>query len=236
MSPEEQEILAIDGANFTLDIVDTIIAAISTEVRHGNFAGALLLMTFIALYQLSIKPQSCPRIILFFCCLTVFLSFTVFLISNATFLVDIADVAGKITDSAADSQDLIWAYMDIFPQSILLLISDGIVVWRAWVLLPEGILWKILPTILTIANIGLNIADCTVDVVQIQTILDGLTPELDWIVFAASIAINILATLFIMWKWWYIFTPRLYGQGYITMNANAQGSLTKLEESLLQYQ
>ncbi|KIK58742.1 hypothetical protein GYMLUDRAFT_245830 [Collybiopsis luxurians FD-317 M1] len=90
---------------------------------------------------------------------------------------------------------------EVVPSSTMLLIGDTVVVWRAWVLLPEGKFWKILLAVLMMANIGLNIADCVVNEIASVQILQGFAPILDWISITASFILNAFSTLFIMWKW-----------------------------------
>ncbi|KIK58758.1 hypothetical protein GYMLUDRAFT_262333 [Collybiopsis luxurians FD-317 M1] len=131
------------------------------------------------------------------------LALTVNLIANTTgALLEASNIAGKDSDQAVTTQLLIINNLINFTQNIALAIGDMAVIWRAWVLLPNSRLWKILLTILMIANMGLLITGCVEDDIDTQEVLQGGSASFDWISLIVSCVINMLVTLFILWKWW----------------------------------
>jgi len=102
---------------------------------------------------------------------------------------------------ASNQKTLVWEYMPGWPTTINLLLSDCIVVWRAWILFQDDKLWKLLLAVLMFANIAINIADCIWDNIEV-TIEVSSSTILDWLSGLISLAVNIIATLLIAWKAW----------------------------------
>ncbi|KAF9064676.1 hypothetical protein BDP27DRAFT_1367025 [Rhodocollybia butyracea] len=82
---------------------------------------------------------------------------------------------------AADKKTMIWHYMSDWPGTITLLLSDGIVVWRACSLFQQDRFWRLILVMLMIANI--------VPPVSIQGSYSGLAFE------CASLVVNMVATI-----------------------------------------
>ncbi|KAE9405888.1 hypothetical protein BT96DRAFT_934626 [Gymnopus androsaceus JB14] len=91
---------------------------------------------------------------------------------------------------ASNQKTLVWEYMPGWPTTINLLLSDCIVVWRAWILFQDDKLWKLLLAVLMFANIAINIADCIWDNIEV-TIEVSSSTILDWLSGLISLAVNI---------------------------------------------
>ena len=104
----------------------------------------------------SIRLRKVSRHALASCCIAMLVLFTVtFLYDSAVNLLIISKLAEKNAENVADAQILIWQYLNPVSYVLQLLIGDTVVVWRAWVLLPDGKFWKILLAVLMMANIGM---------------------------------------------------------------------------------
>ncbi|KIK58759.1 hypothetical protein GYMLUDRAFT_245846 [Collybiopsis luxurians FD-317 M1] len=194
MTTELQEELFNAGVNGTIDVINII-------VTSWGF-GALVLMTFIALRILSKKSRRRSRDALIICCIMMLLCLTAsFLYFSVFILLGLSPAIGKITDEAAIVQEANWNRLSDVAQTLPVLIGDSIVVWRAWVFLPERSIWKVFLTVAMMANIGLNIADMAEDNIEGQKSLQGVLLPLDWISVIASLTINLFVTIFIAWKW-----------------------------------
>ncbi|KIK54385.1 hypothetical protein GYMLUDRAFT_249534 [Collybiopsis luxurians FD-317 M1] len=196
MTPGDRRKLFALGGNTTFDSIDLIISAVGW--------GAQVLMTYVALYYLNMKPWTSARKFLFIICTIMLLDSTVtFSTVAVSSLLEASSFSGKYTNQAVTEQFLILNWLSNAAQNIALAIGDSVVVWRAWVLLPDGRLWKAVLTILMIANVGLLTADCVVDDTKpLLKLILGFTPSLDWASLLASFIINLFVTLFIVWKWW----------------------------------
>ncbi|KIK69318.1 hypothetical protein GYMLUDRAFT_35396 [Collybiopsis luxurians FD-317 M1] len=195
MTPEEQEQLAISG-------IDTFYNSLNIIVGSVGY-GALVLMTYIALHSLGIKAQKHSRNALIACCIAVLFLFTIiWLYTSAIALLVVARAVGSIANNPGLNEEVIWEYMNIVAQAFIVIIGDSIVVWRVWVLLPDSRIWKVLLTVLQLANIGCVISDCIVDIISTQQELNGFDTKLDWVADATTFFVNILGTIFIMCRWW----------------------------------
>ncbi|KIK58760.1 hypothetical protein GYMLUDRAFT_245847 [Collybiopsis luxurians FD-317 M1] len=194
MTTELQEELFNAGVDWTIDVMNLII------ISWGF--GALVLMTFIALQILSKKSRRRSRDALIICCIMMLLCLTAsFLYFSVAILLDLSKVIGKITDEAAIVQETNWDCLNEVAGTLAILIGDSIVVWRAWVFLPERSNLKVILTVAMMANIGLNIADIVESITEGLNISQGVILPLDWISAIASFTINLFVTIFIAWKW-----------------------------------
>ncbi|KIK57912.1 hypothetical protein GYMLUDRAFT_737071 [Collybiopsis luxurians FD-317 M1] len=82
------------------------------------------------------------------------------------------------------------------------LLSDFIVVWRAWILFQHNVLLRYILAFLMTANVGINIVDCILIDVQINTENVGGSIVLDWVSDLLSLVVNMCATSLIAWKAW----------------------------------
>ncbi|KIK58740.1 hypothetical protein GYMLUDRAFT_45058 [Collybiopsis luxurians FD-317 M1] len=194
MTPEDQANLATLASSSIINIIDVVIISVGY--------GALILMTYIALRTLSMKPYK-PSKKVFICCWAMLIIFTVVMIYIASFTFDIiSGPAQKLGANAANNQIIFWSYMGPIVQAIPIVIGDGVVVWRAWVLLPEGRYWKMLVTTIMAANICVNVVYCVADDIFTLGQIEGFGTSWDWIALLVSLTVNVSMTLFIMWKWW----------------------------------
>ncbi|KIK58746.1 hypothetical protein GYMLUDRAFT_245834 [Collybiopsis luxurians FD-317 M1] len=118
-------------------------------------------------------------------------------------LMSIWETIQKITFDDFITQFVIWQDIEFMALKIPVIVGDGIVAWRAWVLLFEGKFGRILLATLMIVNTGLNIADYVLEVSKsLQLAEDGFNLVLDWVASIASLIINAFVTFFILWKFW----------------------------------
>jgi len=97
-----------------------------------------------------------------------------------------------------------------WPGTICLMISDGIVVWRACVIWPDSKIIKYMLTTLMLGNIAINLADCIFDNLTVNFF--GNLISLDVSVVFISLGVNFAATFLIGLKVWHhhCFTKELY--------------------------
>ncbi|KAF9066693.1 hypothetical protein BDP27DRAFT_1330150 [Rhodocollybia butyracea] len=184
--------------------------------------GAFLLGTCIAIKPL-ISSYSKPKLGLLVCLILVFICFT-WSIMNIT----ASNYGEHITVLASCSpsgcaldkwQSHILATLYIFqsiPGTLNLLLSDLIVVWRAWILFPRNWVVKAALAVLLASNMGnwvINTLDCIADILStgiIPVTLEHNTfpfvinqfgmavnrlVDLDWISIVQSLAVNVVATV-----------------------------------------
>ncbi|KAF5355413.1 hypothetical protein D9757_013153 [Collybiopsis confluens] len=193
---ETQELHAL-GGNTILNVITTIV------VSTGY--GTMVLMMFIAMHYLSKKQWTIPVIALTACCIVMFVLFTMF---YTYFLAVVLLIVAANTDESPQQvasyvrteQDL--AYIAPYTPALPFFVGDVIVVWRAWVLLPTGRFYKILLSVLMLANSGIIIADIVFDYMEISSEVAGFSNIMDWIMCIGSLLINLFATLLIGWKLW----------------------------------
>ncbi|KIK53989.1 hypothetical protein GYMLUDRAFT_249888 [Collybiopsis luxurians FD-317 M1] len=156
MTPEDQEILADFGS---LTFYNTI-TQIVTLVGYGLF----VLATLIAAQIITTKSWTRSRITLFACLITIYVGFTwellcgvvVDLVSTKYTLVEVIAGPGgfQVEVERSDARALPSQYMQSWAGTITLLLSDGLVVWRAWTLFQDSRLPKFALAFLMIANVG----------------------------------------------------------------------------------
>ncbi|KAF9065391.1 hypothetical protein BDP27DRAFT_1424845 [Rhodocollybia butyracea] len=104
--------------------------------------------------------------------------------------------------------ELPYDYMQPWPPTIILMISDFVVTWRAWILFSHHKSWRWLLFLIMLANTAINLVDCILNVYNLSSSdingpnLFGTTTTLDWISVILSLAVNALATILIIWKAW----------------------------------
>ncbi|KIK60855.1 hypothetical protein GYMLUDRAFT_244013 [Collybiopsis luxurians FD-317 M1] len=124
----------------------------------------------------------------------------------------------------ADKKLLPLDYMLTWNITTSALLSDFIVVWRAWVLFQQERFWKMGLLLLMIVNIGINIADCILNTIEINMVQSGSIPILDWLSLIVSLIVNMFATGLIAWKAW---------NHYHIMRAAAVHRRTRVQKILL---
>ncbi|KAF9063457.1 hypothetical protein BDP27DRAFT_236732 [Rhodocollybia butyracea] len=109
------------------------------------------------------------------------------------------------------------------PITITLLVSDMIVVWRAWILLSRNCFWKNTLVSLAIINTVVNIIDCIANPIFNIMATNGFEPDttsgnliinysgiLDLVSILTSLLVNAVATILIGWKAWYAYICCFY--------------------------
>ncbi|KAF5371924.1 hypothetical protein D9757_011502 [Collybiopsis confluens] len=196
---EQQELLSI-GVNTTMNMINTII----TSTGYG----VMVLMMFVAMHYLSKKQRTIPVIALATCSIVMFLLFTIQYIYYSGFIVLAIAAATDESPQQAASYARTAQYLSDMAFSgsqpgLMFLVGDMIVVWRAWVLLPTGRFYRVILSVLMLANAGIIIADTVLDYIQIQLgTLQGLGYDTDWLMCVSTLLINLFATLLIVWKLW----------------------------------
>ncbi|KIK69447.1 hypothetical protein GYMLUDRAFT_35508 [Collybiopsis luxurians FD-317 M1] len=177
---------------------------------------------------------------LLICLITTFLALTWSTLVNVTFpllqdwfvIVEIKpDIQGELEMQAQREikKSLALNFMLDWNLTVSSLLSDSIVVWRAWALFQQERPWKIALAILMIINIGINISDCILDVISVGAIVSNSSTILDWISLVVSLVVNIFATGLIAWKAWNYH--RAMKEASVHKRTRAQNILLLLIES-----
>ncbi|KAF9063450.1 hypothetical protein BDP27DRAFT_1335124 [Rhodocollybia butyracea] len=192
--------------------------------------GIFLLGTCIAVRPmiLSLGRQK-PKIWLFVGLILVFISFT-WNIANTALMGILAGINRTCGFQPSDQADQcpgaeLWngpsmAILEGIPVAITLLVSDMIVVWRAWILLSHNRFWQSVLVLLTVINIIINVVDCIADAFFLifsegynpnsppakldlmQNLIENHSGVLDLISVLTSLLVNAVATSLIGWKAW----------------------------------
>ncbi|KIK51548.1 hypothetical protein GYMLUDRAFT_265786 [Collybiopsis luxurians FD-317 M1] len=201
MTSEEQQTIA----SFAYGAYQDVIYLIVVFTGYGVFALGMVM----ALHALAAKSWTTSQIALTACLITISISFTLeALYYGILDLISIQYTLTKVIGSgqegfeagveAAVNKILPLQYVPAWPATINVLLSDLIVVWRAWILCRNRSRKAILVALMII-NICINIADCIWDDVEPQvgefnfSILDSLSGVL-------TILVNILTTFLIGWE------------------------------------
>ncbi|KAJ3973015.1 hypothetical protein EV361DRAFT_867253 [Lentinula raphanica] len=97
-------------------------------------------------------------------------------------------------------QAMAWQFMPWWAATINILLSDGIVVWRAWILLQHDNIRRLALGCLMVANTAVNIADCIWENVNLEVEIATNTSTLDWVSNMLSLLVNFCATSLIALK------------------------------------
>jgi hypothetical protein len=127
--------------------------------------------------------------------------------SNPT---DLSDSIVKANDSPK-----FWESYAYWGPTFNLLISDGLVLWRAWVILDvrqkrRRRLLGYTIVLLMLGNIGVNIATAIIDNTTHSVHISAGAVPLDWISLVVSLLINAFATFLIGLKTWQIYQEDLH--------------------------
>ncbi|KAF9063521.1 hypothetical protein BDP27DRAFT_1426774 [Rhodocollybia butyracea] len=184
--------------------------------------------TCIAIWPMILSPEK-PKIWLLVGLISVFISFT-WNIANTALIGRLSGInlECKITSCSNVDDVGFWVgplqgMFEGIPVTILLLVSDIIVVWRVWILLSPNRFWRIILALLTVINIILNILDCAADAFfylfmesaqaeasfnpsslsGIPALILNYSGILDLVSISTSLLVNAVATILIGWKAWY---------------------------------
>ncbi|KAJ3762953.1 hypothetical protein EV360DRAFT_78817 [Lentinula raphanica] len=118
-------------------------------------------------------------------------------------------VAQTQAQSSFNGYIAIQQYMSSWPASINVLLSDCIVVWRAWILFQEEKFRRLVLVVLMVANLGVNISDCIWSTISAKQQLQGedaaagslrVGNTLNWLSITLSLVVNVYATVIIALK------------------------------------
>ncbi|KAF9046994.1 hypothetical protein BDP27DRAFT_1346282 [Rhodocollybia butyracea] len=192
MTQEERELISSLGTTCYLNITNLLI--------FGFFYGVAMLGILIAIWLLKIKNWREPKAIQLLCCMIiVFISTGRMVVFSLNTLMQIKlGIVEEISDVLAP--DIVIAGdIDIFCTTMIVMVGDFVICWRAWVLLPQDKFWRFGLVIIMVGNIGVNIAN-----IVLGTLVNTSTKEslLDWISIAFSLLSNTVATGLVAWKAW----------------------------------
>ncbi|KAF5376311.1 hypothetical protein D9615_008468 [Tricholomella constricta] len=204
MSPDERALLQRVGVVMLRDF------AILT-VMVLNFGAFIILFSFSAFALLQRGLASRATQAMLGTTLIAFLVSSVMTISY--FIAYVISAKGALVESAGILDKLMFArvnerlflYSDIIAVTSMLIpiLSDGVVIWRAWVLYPDKQWIMLVPCALLVGTIGATVANLVLLFKGSQNPL--LVPVSD-IVFTASLALslgtNVAATGLIIYKLW----------------------------------
>ncbi|KAF9058622.1 hypothetical protein BDP27DRAFT_1432489 [Rhodocollybia butyracea] len=190
--------------------------------------GMFVLGTCIAIWPMILSPEK-PKIWLLVGLISVFISFT-WNIANTALIGRLSGISLECTITSCSNVDDVGFWVgplqgmfEGIPVTILLLVSDIIVVWRVWILLSRNRFWRIILALLTVINIILNILDCAADAFfylfmesaqaeasfnpnnlsGIPALILNYSGVLDLVSISTSLLVNAVATILIGWKAWY---------------------------------
>ncbi|KAF9064671.1 hypothetical protein BDP27DRAFT_1425599 [Rhodocollybia butyracea] len=197
MGPEEQQLISAEA--------EALLFAIAPLMVILTGYGTILLGFVIAIRSLTITESlGRPQTVLLVCLVTIVLCFTWTVFDNGggllmtDWLIFMETLQQGIVAhvQAADKKIMIWQYLSDWPATILasltyithgsssyvwyptqLLLSDGIVVWRA---------------------VSINVADCIWSDLQFQY----KAAILDWLSTILSLVVNMVATMLFAYKAW----------------------------------
>ncbi|KAJ3828132.1 hypothetical protein F5880DRAFT_1532606, partial [Lentinula raphanica] len=128
-----------------------------------------------------------------------------------TLLEGLEESVAQAQESSFNNDDYIaiQQYMSSWPASINVLLSDCIVVWRAWILFQEEKFRRLVLVGLMVANLGVNISDCIWSTISAKQQLQGedaaagslrVGNTLNWLSITLSLVVNVYATVIIALK------------------------------------
>ncbi|KAF9058489.1 hypothetical protein BDP27DRAFT_1372524 [Rhodocollybia butyracea] len=195
--------------------------------------GMFVLATCIAVWPMMISSAEKPKIWLLVGLILVFISFTWTIIvtammgglSTVNIGCNMEDAAAGLISPCVNAFDIKLRFMpwmddtEAIPVTImvreLLLVSDTIVVWRAWILLFHNRFWRNTLVLLEIINTIGNILDCIEYPIYNTMALNGFKIDSTWgilimdysgvldlVSFLTSLLVNVAATVLIGWKAW----------------------------------
>ncbi|KIK51271.1 hypothetical protein GYMLUDRAFT_50682 [Collybiopsis luxurians FD-317 M1] len=210
-------------------------STISCIVQFTGY-GLVILGIFFAISSRQSISEERPKRILFVYLTVVYICSTWSVIYYGGFTLTRARytfarvVKGGIAEQVqiSNQKGMIWDTISPWPATINLLLSDLIVTWRAWVLFQEIKLLKLLLAFLMVANIGINLADCIWEELEINIAFLN-SAILDWLSLGISLFVNLFSTSLITWRAWDHY--RIMARASIHRRSPVQNVLLLLIES-----
>jgi len=185
-----------------VELAEACFGDMAALIAAGIGYGASFLGILIAMWLLNVKSWKRPSAVLLLCCMVLF----VFSMWNIVYsgIFSLVQVHVGLVGGASQPPPIvaIISHVQSFVGIFAIFISDAMVCWRAWVLLYNDRFWKFTLALFMLGNIVINIVDAIFDIVLFDIEVDGTTVVLDWLAFAATLAVNLLATSLIGWKVW----------------------------------
>ncbi|KAF5392360.1 hypothetical protein D9757_001589 [Collybiopsis confluens] len=202
MDPQDQEFVAAFGRVLISNASEAIIAFFSY--------GVFLLEICITVYFLMNRSKGKRNYLMIICTAMIFCSYTWetcvglggFLTQPKYTLIQEMNGNLEAQNERAYEKTLPWAYMESWVTTLITLLGDFIVAWRAYILLEHARIWRTILCILVLANIALNIVDSVIDDLEVTRVFAGDFSVLDWLSTVLSLSVNLLATSMIAWKAW----------------------------------
>ncbi|KAF9050914.1 hypothetical protein BDP27DRAFT_1434003 [Rhodocollybia butyracea] len=202
MTPEESQLVSAFGEEGVFNMFTLIF----TFTGYGAF----ILGFILALQFLIIGSWGRPQTFLLVCLITAFICFSWDVFDNGAVFLEVDRYALVRTSEegitaqiwyTANKKLILWQDTSTWPGAINLLLSDSIVVWRAWTLYHQSKSWRFVLAILMIANISLNVANpIWIDVKEGIDV--SKSAILDWLSAALSLIVNLVATILFSYKAW----------------------------------
>ncbi|KAF5382134.1 hypothetical protein D9615_004307 [Tricholomella constricta] len=243
MTPEEAALLQRIGTVLLLDL--------ATVTTVSLFYGMLILLFSTAISTMTRRGlKSRATLAMFSVTLVSFLLGTLYWISSvAVFVIQIREPLVHILDAPLDRARLTAINKMIFPYArlaswtnqLLPIVSDAVVIWRAWVLFAEQRWVMIGPLTLLLATTGATLAYLGLTSSFAVSVTDNkggisVTANLVTASIALSLVTNAVSTLLILYKLW---THRAFiknlGQEKIGRNSRVQNVMLLLIESGAMY-
>ncbi|KAF9075288.1 hypothetical protein BDP27DRAFT_1315832, partial [Rhodocollybia butyracea] len=232
MTLEEQQAITALATIAYFDIAGLII--------YTTGIGALALGIIVATRPLVNNPwtYNTGRLVLFACLLVTLVTFgwmvtcvwSNYLINDRFNFAKIKRQGGlEASTQSATAKALPLVYMTGWPATMNLLLSDAIVVWRAWIIFQWAWFPKFGLALLTIINIGINISNCILVNLEVTKTLGPGSKVMGWLSGLISLIVNMFATGLIALK-----APnhhRLMAQVGIHKRSRVQNVLLLLIES-----
>ncbi|KAJ3821721.1 hypothetical protein EV361DRAFT_1036637 [Lentinula raphanica] len=237
MSPDEQELLVSSAEVAFFGIVSLIV----TITGYGAFVLGTTIAILFLLRRYSLRHTLASRgllaclIVIFICstwnaCYVGAFSLTIFRFAFVRTLPE-----GLVTQvQSASNHNATWRYVAAsWIPTIITLLGDCIVVWRAWILFQQEKFLGLSLMTLMIANIGINVTDCILSDIKLQVEIAQRLTTLDWLSSALSLAVNLYATILIALKAWHHY--RFMKNALLHEKTRAQHILLLLVESGAMY-
>ncbi|KAJ3821723.1 hypothetical protein F5878DRAFT_709425 [Lentinula raphanica] len=232
MSPDEQELLSSSAEVLFFNIVNSIV----TITGYGAFVLGTTIAISSLLRRYPLRHSLSGRGLLV-CLIVIFIFFTWHICYfGGLALTDFHYAFARILPGglvaqiqSANNHTTAWRYVaEAWIPTIIALLDDCIIVWRAWILFQQDKFVRLSLMALMMANIGVNVADCIWSDIELQLEMTRFT-TLDWLSFALTLAVNLYATILIALKAWH--HHRFMKDALLYKKTRAQHILLLLVES-----
>ncbi|KIK69428.1 hypothetical protein GYMLUDRAFT_237222 [Collybiopsis luxurians FD-317 M1] len=205
MSPEDHKLISSYATSVYINTMSEVVVLITGY-------GVSVLGMLIAIYILLTKSRTRPQITLLAYLIVEFIVLTWSITTSEAFILiqeqlNFIGIKAGVQEGLetqglrANKKALPLNNMDSWALTLSGILSDLIVIWRAWVLFQPERLWKVALVLLMGINIGVNVTDCILHDI-ISATLSNSDSVLDWLSLVISSVVNMFATGLIAWKAW----------------------------------